>query len=94
MSRIAQEFADGRKVVMRVLLFVAAIVLLLALVGWVSFTYGPGRSSINLETQEIREDTKELLQSGSEALQDAERSMESRERAEEDADQTAATSTL
>lgn len=57
---------------MRVLLIVAAIVLLLALAGWVSFSSGPGRSSINLETDEIRHDTGDVMESGSELLRDAE----------------------
>jgi hypothetical protein len=57
---------------MRVLLILAAVVLLLALAGWVSFSSGPGRSSINLETDEIRQDTSEVMETGSELLNGAE----------------------
>jgi hypothetical protein len=59
----------------RGLILIAAVILLLAIVGWVSFSSGPGRSSINLETDEIRQDTQEVLQSGSEALRDAEQAV-------------------
>jgi hypothetical protein len=54
---------------MRVLILLAALVLILALVGWLTFSRDDGRTSVNLETQEIRQDTKELLESGSQALQ-------------------------
>jgi hypothetical protein len=57
---------------MRVLLILAAIVLLLAVAGWITFTSDAGRSSINVETDEIREDTGEMMRSGSELLRDAE----------------------
>ena len=56
---------------MRALILLAAIVLILALVGWLTFNRDDGRASINLETQEIRQDTKELLESGSQALERA-----------------------
>jgi hypothetical protein len=56
---------------MRVLIIFAAIVLLFALIGWITFSSDQGRSSINLETNEIREDTGELMHEGSELLQDA-----------------------
>jgi hypothetical protein len=57
---------------MRVLLIVAAILVLFALVGWITFHSEPGRSSINLETDEIREDTGQIMRGGAELLQDAE----------------------
>jgi len=57
---------------MRALLIIAAIVILFALIGWISFSSGPGRSSINLETDEIRQDTGEVMHEGSELLRDAE----------------------
>jgi hypothetical protein len=56
----------------RVLLILAAVLLLFAVVGWITFHSEPGRSSINLETDEIREDTGEMMRSGSELLRDAE----------------------
>jgi hypothetical protein len=57
---------------MRALIILLAIVVLLALVGWISFNNSDGRSSINLETQEIREDTGEMMNKGSELLKEAE----------------------
>ena len=56
---------------MRVFILLAAVVLLLAVIGWISFSGGPGRASINLETEKVRQDTQEVLESGSEVLQDA-----------------------
>jgi hypothetical protein len=57
---------------MRVLIILVAVVALLALAGWITFSNDPGRSSINLETQEIREDTSEALHKGSNLLKEAE----------------------
>ena len=57
---------------MRLLLILAAVVLLLAVAGWITFSSDSGRSSINLETDEIREDTGEMMRGGSELLRDAE----------------------
>jgi hypothetical protein len=56
---------------MRVLLLLIAVVAILALVGWITFSNEPGRTSVNLETQEIREDTKGVMKSGSEMLHKA-----------------------
>jgi hypothetical protein len=57
---------------MRVLIIFAALVLLFALVGWITFSNEQGQSSINLETEEIRQDTGEMMHQGSELLEDAE----------------------
>ena len=56
---------------MRALILLVAIVFILALIGWVTFGTGPGRSSVNLETDKIRQDTQQALESGAEALEDA-----------------------
>jgi hypothetical protein len=56
---------------MRALILIVALVLVLALVGWVTFSRDDGRTSINLETQEIRQDTQDILDRGSEALKQA-----------------------
>ena len=53
---------------MRAVIVILALVVLCALVGWISFGNDPGRKSINLETDEIREDTKEVMRSGAELL--------------------------
>jgi hypothetical protein len=61
---------------MRALIFLVAIVLLMALAGWISFSSAPGRSSINLETQQIEADTDRALESGAHLLQKASDSVE------------------
>jgi hypothetical protein len=60
-----------------------------ALVGWISFSADDGRSSINLETDEIREDTGEIMGKGSELLQDAEREVSPHNSSETDNTQSA-----
>ena len=57
---------------MRVLIIVVALLVLFALVGWITFGNDSGRPSINLETEEIRKDTGEVMNKGSELLKDAE----------------------
>jgi hypothetical protein len=57
---------------MRAFIILVALVVILALVGWVTFSEDSGRSSINLETDEIRQDTGEALNKGSELLKEAE----------------------
>ena len=57
---------------MRALILIAAIILLMALVGWVTFGTAPGRSSINLETEQIRHDTRQALETGADAIHKAE----------------------
>jgi hypothetical protein len=56
---------------MRMLILLIAVVAVLALVGWITFSNEPGRTSVNLETQEIREDTKDVMKTGSELLHKA-----------------------
>ena len=53
---------------MRALLFLIIVIALLAFAGWLTFSSGPGRSSVNLETNEIREDTQEIVRSGAKVL--------------------------
>jgi hypothetical protein len=53
---------------MRGLLFIVAAIFLLALVGWISFSNTPGRSSINLETGEIKQDTQKMMDSGEQLI--------------------------
>jgi hypothetical protein len=59
----------------RALIFIAAVILLMALVGWITFGTAPGRSSINLETEQIRHDTRHALEHGADALHKAEESV-------------------
>lgn len=61
---------------MRFLILLAAAVLLLALVGWITFSNSPGRSSINLETNQIKEDARDMTESGAEMLENARKAMD------------------
>lgn len=56
---------------MRALILLAAIVLVLALVGWISFSKAPDRTSINIESDRIRQDTKRMMESGAQVLHKA-----------------------
>jgi len=57
---------------MRGIIILVALVIILALVGWITFSHGPGdRTGIQLETGKIRQDTKEVMQSGAELLHKA-----------------------
>jgi hypothetical protein len=54
---------------MRGILFLILVVVVLAVVGWISFGRDGERASINLETQEIRDDTRKALDSGAKILE-------------------------
>jgi hypothetical protein len=56
---------------MRVLIILVAIIIVFALVGWISFHREPGRASVNIETQEIQEDTKDAMKAGANLLHKA-----------------------
>jgi Flp pilus assembly protein TadB len=56
---------------MRALIFLAVVVLILAFAGWISFSKSAGRSSINIETQQIKQDTDRAVESGSNLLRKA-----------------------
>jgi hypothetical protein len=56
---------------MRGILILILVVVVLAVVGWISFNRDGDRASINLETQEIREDTQKAIDSGAELLKRA-----------------------
>ena len=62
---------------MRGLIVLALVILLLVFVGWITFDRQPGRSSINLETEEIKEDTQEALDSGARLLENTGDAMDS-----------------
>jgi hypothetical protein len=57
---------------MRFLIILAVVVLLLAIAGWITFSKDSGRTSINIETNEIREDTGQIMNQGAELLNNAE----------------------
>ena len=49
---------------MRALIILAALFLLMVLIGWITINRGPDNTSINLETQKIESDTQQVRQSG------------------------------
>ena len=53
---------------MRALLILIGIVLILVLAGWITFSSGPDRASVNIEGQKIRQDTKQVMESGAKML--------------------------
>jgi hypothetical protein len=69
----------------RTLVGFAVVILLLALVGWITFSSGSDRSSINLETEVIKEDTREIIESGADLLEATKPATEESESAEEPA---------
>lgn len=54
---------------MRAIIILVLLVLLMALAGWVTYSEGPGRSSINIETDKIERDAKDAAESASDALE-------------------------
>lgn len=56
---------------MRALVVALAITLLLALVGWITFSWSGDRASVNVETDKIERDTSEMLERGKEAIDKA-----------------------
>jgi hypothetical protein len=61
---------------MRALIVLVAALILLALVGWITFSHHPGQSSINLETNKIKHDTREAMESGARILDNAKQNIE------------------
>jgi hypothetical protein len=56
---------------MRVIILLAAIVLVLAFVGWITFSKGPAGPSVTIESERIRQDTKRVMDSGAQMLHKA-----------------------
>lgn len=55
---------------MRTLVIAVLLVLVLILVGWISFHYNGTRASVTLETERIEQDTERLIHEGREAVDD------------------------
>jgi hypothetical protein len=56
---------------MRALLIVVALILVGILIGWITFSKGPDRPSITIETDKIRADTQKAVQSSADLLHKA-----------------------
>lgn len=55
---------------MRALLIAVAVLVLLFVAGWLTFSGGDEDASLNVETERIREDTAEMVEGGRQALED------------------------
>lgn len=64
---------------MRALLGLAAIVLLLAVCGWITFSWNGNRASVNVETERIESDTEQIVDEGQELLEKAGREAPTRD---------------
>lgn len=67
---------------MKAILVIVAIVLILAVIGWISFGTNGDRASMTIESDRIRHDTREAAERGREAVNKARRSL--REEAREE----------
>lgn len=56
---------------MRILIVIVALILISSLLGWITFSKTPNRSSVHIETETIRADTKKAMQSGASLLKKA-----------------------
>jgi cytoskeletal protein RodZ len=55
---------------MRGIIILVLAILILVVVGWIRFDRQPDRSSIHLETQEIKEDTQKAIDQGADLLKE------------------------
>jgi hypothetical protein len=62
---------------MRGIIVLVLAILILVVIGWIRFDRQPDRSSIHLETQEIREDTQKAIDQGADLLQETGEAIES-----------------
>jgi hypothetical protein len=61
---------------MRALIIVIVVIVVLVLVGWITFSRGPDRTTINLETDKIERDTQSVLETGAQTLDKAKRAID------------------
>lgn len=61
---------------MRGILLLAVLVLIMILVGWVTFSSNTDRTTINIETQKIESDTQDAIQRGRELIKEAEQGVD------------------
>jgi hypothetical protein len=53
---------------MRALLVIVAVVLVLVLIGWISFNNAGDRASVNIETDKIKQDTETVIDAGEDLI--------------------------
>jgi len=56
---------------MRGILLIILVVLVLAVVGWITFNRDPARPGVNIETQKMKDDTKKAVDKGADLLRKA-----------------------
>lgn len=56
---------------MKAALIIIALILCAALIGWITFDSTGDRASVNIETQEIKQDTKKAVKKGKDLIDDA-----------------------
>ena len=61
---------------MRGILWLLLVILVLALIGWLTFNRDPARPGVNIETQKMKDDTKKAMDRGAELLKKAEQSID------------------
>jgi hypothetical protein len=54
---------------MRVLIGLVAVVLLLAVCGWITFSWNGNRASVNVETEKIEEDSQHIVDEGRDLIE-------------------------
>ena len=60
---------------MRAIIALLVVVLLMGLAGWITFGSSPGRTSINIETDEIQRDTENAVESTERAIKSGARAI-------------------
>ena len=63
---------------MRLVILIIVILVICSLIGWITFSKGPGHSSINIETDQIQSDAERAVQSGAQVLRNAGEQIDSR----------------
>lgn len=61
---------------MRAILILVGVVIVLALIGWVTFSTSPDRATMNVETETIKQDTSEMVDAGERLVESAEDSLD------------------
>jgi hypothetical protein len=63
---------------MRFVLLLVLILVVCSLIGWISFSKGPGHASINIETDQIQTDADRAVESGAQLLKNAGQEIDNR----------------
>jgi hypothetical protein len=61
---------------MRAIALLIVAVVILALVGWITFNVSSDRAGVNIETEKVEQDTESLIEAGRELVNDAGEALE------------------